>query len=507
MLIDAMGGVVITNDGHAIVREVDVAHPAAKSMLELCRAQDEEVGDGTTSVIILSGEILAATLPFLEKKVHPTIIINGYRRALQDALKVLDEISRPVDVHDDKQMLALIATSVGTKIGVAWSDLICNLALKSVRTVAIEYEGGKKEVDTKRYARIEKIPGGLITDSEWIDGVVLNKDIVHPNMRRRIEKPRIILLDCSLEYKKGESQMNIELSKVTDWKQVLELEEAQIKEMCDFIIALKPDLLISEKGISDLAQHYLMKSGISALRRVKKSDSYRIAKVCGANIVNRLEDLKESDVGKGAGVFYVDKIGEEYFSFIRNCPNSKACTMILRGPNKDIINEIERNLHDAIGVARNIYFNPRLSPGGGATEIAIATRLEQLSRDIQGIERLPYRSIAQSLEVIPRILIQNCGGDPINILTELKSKHMSGEGSTWGVNGLEEGQIVDMREYGIWEPALVKSQTIKTAIESACMILRVDDIIVGSSNKGDNNKTINSSNEQSGPSMEDAAEA
>jgi len=287
------------------------------------------------------------------------------------------------------------------------------------------------------------------------------------------------LLDCPLEYKKGESQMNIEITKEADWQMVLDLEEKQIKDMCEYIIALKPDVLISEKGVSDLAQHYLMKANISAIRRVKKSDNNRIARACGATIVNRVEDLKGSDVGTRAGLFSVEKIGDEYFTYITNCTNPKACTILLRGASKDILNELERNLQDAMAVSRNLYHYPKLCPGGGATETAVAFKLEQISKTIEGVEKWPYKAVASALEVIPRTLIQNCGGHVIRQMTELKAKHASGEGHTWGINGCDEGKIVDMKEYGVWEPAVVKSQSLKTAIESACMILRVDDIVSG----------------------------
>ncbi|KAK1036476.1 T-complex protein 1 subunit gamma, partial [Friedmanniomyces endolithicus] len=242
MLLDPMGGIVLTNDGHAILREIEVAHPAAKSMIELARTQDEEVGDGTTTVIILAGEILAMSLPQLERNIHPVVIISAFKRALADAVQVIQDTSIPVDVNDDSVMRDLISTSIGTKFTSRYSDLMCDLALTAVRTVSHDAGGGKKEVDIKRYARVEKIPGGEIEDSTVLDGVMLNKDITHPKMRRRIENPRIVLLDCTLEYKKGESQTNIEISKEEDWNRILQIEEEQVRAMCDAIVAVKPDL-------------------------------------------------------------------------------------------------------------------------------------------------------------------------------------------------------------------------------------------------------------------------
>ncbi|KAL1960939.1 hypothetical protein VTO42DRAFT_5923 [Malbranchea cinnamomea] len=474
MLLDPMGGIVLTNDGHAILREIEVAHPAAKSMIELSRTQDEEVGDGTTTVIILAGEILAQALPQLERNIHPVVIISAFKRALSDALAIIEDISLPVDIDDDKAMYRLIQSSIGTKFVSRWSDLMCGLALKAVRTVSQNVGGVKQEVDIKRYARVEKVPGGQIEDSRVLDGVMLNKDITHPRMRRRIENPRIILLDCPLEYKKGESQTNIEITKEDDWNKILQIEEDQVKRMCDAILALKPDLVITEKGVSDLAQHFLMKANVTALRRVRKTDNNRIARATGATIVNRVEDLQESDVGTRCGLFEIEKIGDEYFTFLTKCKNPKACTILLRGPSKDILNEIERNLQDAMSVARNVIFHPRLSPGGGATEMAVSVRLSQMAKSVEGVQQWPYKAIADAMEVIPRTLVQNAGANPIRVLTRLRAKQVEGH-SSYGIDG-DTGNVVDMREYGVWEPEAVKLQSIKTAVEAACLLLRVDDI-------------------------------
>lgn len=504
MVMDAMGGIVLTNDGNAILREIEVVHPAAKSMLELCRAQDEEVGDGTTSVIILAGEMLACMAPFLERQMHPITLIGALKRAQEDALQIIAEMATPVDLASDEQVFKLVRSSIGTKIADTWSEQICRMALTAVRTVCMEdksdgvsssgvatgaggssysTEGIRREIDLKQYAKVEKIPGGDIEESTVLDGVMFNKDIIHPQMRRRIENPRILLLDCPLEYKKGESQTAMEISGEGDWKRALEMEEKQIKDMCDAIIALRPDLVISEKGISDLAQHYLVKANISAIRRLRKTDNNRISRATGATIVNRLEDAREADIGTRCGLFHVEKIGDEYFTFLTGCELPKACTIVLRGPSKDILNELERNLQDAMCSTRNLFFAPQLVPGGGAIEVAIAVRLERLAKSIEGVEQWPYRAVASALEVIPRILIMNCGGDPVRLLSDLRAKHAAGEDGAWGIDGIR-GQLVNMREAGtkgIWESVAVKAQTIKTAIESACMILRVDDIVAGMS--------------------------
>ncbi|RKP06752.1 T-complex protein 1 subunit gamma [Thamnocephalis sphaerospora] len=482
MLLDPMGGILLTNDGNAILREIEVSHPAAKSMIELSRTQDEEVGDGTTSVIVLAGEVLATSVDHLERSIHPIVVIRAYKRALEDAIKVMNDISKPVDVNNDEEMLKLIKASIGTKFVSRWSELMCKLALQAVRTVTLEGEDGRREVDIKRYARVEKIPGGEIEECRVLDGVMVNKDVTHPRMRRHIENPRVVLLDCPLEYKKGESQTDIEVTDEAHWNRILQIEEEQIKTLCDQIIALKPDLVVTEKGVSDLAQHYLVKANISVLRRARKTDNNRIARATGATIVHRVEDLKESDVGTGCGLFKVEKIGDEYFSFLVQCSNPKACTILLRGPSKDVINEVERNLQDAMSVARNVFFEPRLLPGGGATEMAISVRLADQGKLLEGVEQWPYAGVADAMEVIPRTLVQNCGGNPIKVLTQLRAKHAVGN-YNWGIDGCA-GTVVDMNDYGVWEPYAVKVQTIKTAIESACLLLRVDDIVSGMSKGG-----------------------
>jgi T-complex protein 1 subunit gamma len=273
-----------------------------------------------------------------------------------------------------------------------------------------------------------------------------------------------MLLDCNLEYKKGESQTSLEFSKETDFARVLQLEEEYIKSICDDIIKFKPDLVITEKGISDLAQHYLVKAGISAIRRVRKSDNNRIARACGATIVNRTDEIREDDLGLGCGLFEIRKIGEEYYAFIEQCKNPKACTIILRGASKDVLNEVDRNFQDAMNVARNVLIEPFLIPGGGAGEMEIAKLLEEKAKTVQGINQWPFRALARAFEVIPRTLIQNCGANVIRTLTALRAKHAVDGNQSWGVNG-DTGDLVDMKQLGIWEPLAVKQQTYKTAIE------------------------------------------
>jgi T-complex protein 1 subunit gamma len=485
MILDPMGGIVLTNDGNAILREIDVTHPAAKSIIELSRAQDENVGDGTTSVVILAGEMLAIAEPFLEKQIHPTVIIRGFFKALEDLMELLDKFSLKMDPNNRSELIKVVQSCIGTKFVNRWSDLMCNLAMDAVLTVTVEQDG-RKEIDIKRYARVEKIPGGEIEESCVLRGIMLNKDVTHPKMRRRIENPRILLLDCNLEYKKGESQTSVEILKEDDFTALLKIEEDYIARICNDIIKFKPDLVITEKGVSDLAQHYFVKHNITAIRRVRKTDNNRIARACGATIVNRTDEIQESDIGTDCGLFEIRKIGDEYFTFLVDCKNPKACTILLRGASKDVLNEVERNLMDAMNVARNVAYDPRLVPGGGAIEMALSQSLSEKSKSIEGVEQWPYRAVANALEVIPRTLSQNCGANVVRTLTELRAKHAVApqENSTWGVDG-NKGVIADMRELGVWEPFAVKAQTLKTAIEAACILLRVDDVVSGISKKKD----------------------
>ncbi|KAK2958753.1 putative T-complex protein 1 subunit gamma [Blattamonas nauphoetae] len=493
MILNAMGSILITNDGNSILREIDVTHPAARTIIQLSRSQDEEVGDGTTSVIVLAGEVLSVSQELLEKKLHPTIICGSYQRGLQAALHVCNLISRKIDTDNKEEMFSLLRTTLGTKFASEWMDMMCKLAYEAVRKVTVRRKDrtdAPAEIDLKRYAKVEKIPGGSESQSEVLDGVMMNKDPTHPKMRRKIENPRIILLDCPLEYKKGESQTNAVITNENDWEAMLRAEEEEVKQMCDKIIALKPDIVITEKGLSDLASHYFLQANITSIRRIRKTDNNRIARATGATIVHRPEELKEADIGTECGLFEVRKIGDDYFSYFVQCKDPKACSIILRGASKDVLNEIERNLQDAMCVARNIMVNPRLLPGGGATEMAIAAYLAKTAAEEEGVAQWPRQSLSTAFEIIPKTLIENCGANIIRTITELRAKHhemwtkVSGkeplkeDQPLWGING-NTGEIVDIRKTEIWEPFSVKTQTFKSAIDSACMLLRIDDIVSG----------------------------
>jgi len=483
MILDPMGGIVMTNDGNSILREIDVSHPAAKSMIELSRTQDEEVGDGTTSVIILAGALLQVAAPFLKKEMHPRLIVSAYTKALDDALEVIESKAVTLDVSDREKMMSIVRSSIGTKFVSRFGDMICNMAYDAVTAVTIENDNGVKEIDIKRYARVEKIPGGYLEDSKVLDGIMLNKYVVHPQMSRRIENPRVILLDCPLEYKKSEGTTNIEITKDTNWEEILRQEEQYVEGLCNQIIALKPTLVFTEKGVSDLAQHYLGKAGITVIRRLRKTDNNRAARATGATIVHEPANLKESDVGKACGLFEVKKIGDDYFTYLVKCKNPKAVTLVLRGASKDVLMEIERNLHDAMGVVRNICMDPRVLPGGGAIEMEIGKHLNAKAKLMEGVTQWPYRAVASALEIIPRTLIENCGASVIRQLTALRAKHADGDNSDWGIDG-NTGELANMAGLEVWDPLLTKSQTIKTALESANMLLRIDDIVSGLSQRG-----------------------
>jgi len=484
MLLDPMGGIVTTNDGNCILREIMVQDPAAKSMIETARSQDEEVGDGTTSVIILAGEFMQTARQFLEDNMHPTVIIAAYRKALDKMVEVLEkELATPVNMESEEELKKIVKSTLGTKFLAEYMDLAVEMAISAVKTVTLrdEKKGTIDEIDIKRYAKVEKVPGGAITDSRVMNGVMINKDITHAKMRRKIENPKILLLDCALEYTKGESQTDIEMSKESDFSKLLQLEEAYIKKICEDIIAIQPDVVITEKGVSDLAQHYFQKNNITAIRRVRKTDNNRIARVCGAQIMSRTDELSEKVMGTKCHHFEIRKLGDEYFTFFEKCENPTACTILLRGGSKDILMEVERNLQDAMLAARSIALNPQLLPGGGATEMAVSKALRDAAKDIKGVEQFPYKALALALEVIPRTLVQNCGASVIRAMTELRAKHAkhaSKEPCAWGINGLT-GEICDVKSIDIYDPLAVKLQSYKTAVETAILLLRIDDIISG----------------------------
>merc|ERR1712113_500034 len=416
------------------------------------------------------------------RNIHPTQIVAGYMKALEDGVKRLQEIAIPIDLKNPDAMREVVQGAIDTKFSSRWGNLISDLAIRAVQTICTTKPDGRKEIDVKRYAKVEKISGGDLSQCEVLDGVMFNKDITHPRMRREIKNPRVVLLDCPLEYKKGESQTNVEITKEADWEKLLQQEEEEMKKVCEDIIKVKPDVVITEKGVSDLAQHYLLKANISCIRRGRKTDNNRIARVTGAHICNRTEELTPEMVGTRCGRFSISRIGEEYFTFMTECEKPQACSVVLRGASRDVLNEMERNLQDAFNVARNLILEPRLLPGGGATEMEMAARLKQNAKGYEGKMQFAYRAVADALEVIPRSLAHNCGADVVRVMTDLRSRHAVAGGVNWGIDG-NKGSVADVKALGVMDTFSVKQQTFRTAIEAAAMLLRIDDIISGISKK------------------------
>lgn len=469
MVLTKINSIELTNDGNAILRELDVAHPSARSLVELARTQDDEVGDGTTSVVILAAEILGEMTHILDKNVHPIRVCQALGKALDTCIKTIDSMSMSLE-NNEETKLQIIAASVSTKVCSILKVPVERLALDAVKKIYVKDEN---RCDLKGCMKVEKILGGSFAESEVIDGVIVNKDIIHPQMRRTIENPRIVIIESPLEYKKGESQTNFEFSRESDFTRALEIEEEQVREMCERIVALKPDIVVCEKGVSDLALSILFENNITGLRRMKKTDTSRLSKACGASIANRPEDLNEKHVGKACELFEYVKYGEEYYCRFGKCADPKACSVVIRGPTKDILNELERNFMDAVKVAKNIFMSPKLCPGGGAAEMAMACELMKRSGDSE-VENEVFSRLASALTIIPSILLENSGAfSPMKTIAFLEQKHK--EASYYGINGVT-GEVVDTRSL-VLEPQAVKTQCIKSAIEAVAQLLRIDGII------------------------------
>jgi T-complex protein 1 subunit gamma len=469
MVLTKINSIELTNDGNAILREIDVAHPSARSIIELAKTQEDEVGDGTTSVVILASEILAEMTHVLDKNIHPIRICRALTKALRICCSTLENAAIALDGNEEAR-LKIINASISTKVCTILKVPIDRLALDAVKKIYVKEENS---CDLKNNLRVERILGGNFLESEVIDGVLINKDIMHPQMRRMIESPRIVILEAPLEYKKGESQTSFEFTDQNSFTKALEVEENQVREMCNRIIALKPDIVVCEKGVSDLALSILFENNVTGLRRLKKTELYRLSKVSGASIVNRPEHLEERHVGTQCGMFEYIKYADEYYCKFSRCRNPKACSVVIRGPTKDILNELERNFMDAVKVAKNIFISPRLCPGGGAMEVAMATALSN-ARDLTETEAAVFEKLACALTVVPSILLENCGVHaPLKVLALLEQKHK--EASYYGIDGTT-GEVVDARNL-ILEPFAVKHQCITSAIEAVSQLLRIDGII------------------------------
>jgi len=473
MLVDSMGDVTISNDGHEILKEIDVQHPAAKMIVEVAKTQDDEVGDGTTTAVILAGELLKNAQDLLDKKIHPTMIVSGYRKAGDETLKNLKDLAVPIDLNDREALKKIAITSMrGKIIGVA-RDHFSDIAIDAVKQVAGEKDG--KMTADKDDIQIVKKPGKSMLDTQLIQGIVVDKEVVHPDMPKRVNEAKIALLDCALEIEKTAMDAEIRIHNPLQMKSFLDEESKMLKDMVEKIIKTKANVVLCQKGIDDLAQHFLAKAGISAVRRIKASDMEKLAKATGGRVVTSLGDLTANDLGFSKLV-EERKIGEDKMVFIEGCKNPKAVSVLIRAGLEKLVDEAERSLNDALCVVVDIVKDNRIVAGGGAIEEELSRRLHLYAAKVGGREQLAIERFADSLEIIPTTLAENAGLDTIDILVAMRSAHERPDGVSMGLNSFT-GEVTDMMKEGVVEPLSVKVQAIKSALEVASMILRIDDNI------------------------------
>ena len=479
MLIDGLGDITITNDGATILDEVDVEHPAAKMMVEVAKTQDDMVGDGTTTAVILAGELLRKAEELLEQNIHPTVIVSGYKKASQRAIDILDKIGTPVDVKDRETLKRVAVTSMASKaVGSARTHL-ADIAIDAVKQIA-EQRGESKVADIDNIQITKKV-GESLSDTQLIKGIIIDKEVVHPGMPKRIENVKIALLDCPLEVEKGEFNAEIRIKDPTQIKAFLDKETSMLKEMVKKIKTSGAKVLFCQKGIDDMSQHFLAKEGIIAARRVKKSDLEKLAKATGGRIITKLDDLKRQDLGK-AGLVEERKVGEDKMIFVEGCKNPRAVAILIRAGLDRMIDEAERALHDALSVVADVIEHNKIVAGGGAVESEMARGLRNYAKKIGGREQLAIEAFADSIEIVPKTLAENAGLEPIDILVALRAAHEKTKGYLMGVD-VFTGKIVDMQGKGVIEPSRVKEQAVKSAAEAASMIIRIDDVIASTKPK------------------------
>ena len=472
MLVDTMGDVVITNDGVTILKEIDVEHPAAKMMVEIAKVQDAESGDGTTSAVILGGELLKQGESLIDKNIHATTITAGYKLASEKALKLLDEIADKVDRKDAALLRKVATTAMMSKSVTGIRDMLAELAVKAVLAVAVENRG-KMTAELDNILVVKK-HGGSTRDTQLIDGIIIDKEVLHDSMPHHVHDARILLLDIALEIKKTEVDAKITIVDPEKLQGFLAEEEATLKKMVDTIIASGATVVICQKGIDDTAQHFLAKAGIMALRRAKKSDVEKLAKATGTSIVSRLQDLAKEDLGH-AGRVEERKVGNDAMTFIMECPSAKAVSILIRGGTEHVVDEMDRSLHDALSVVADVVEDGKVYTGAGAAAMEISLRLKDFAATVGGREQMAIDAYATAFEALPRALIENAGLDAIDILIELRKAHKGGQKNA-GVN-LNTGKVEDMAKLNIIEPYRVGRQEIESATEAAIMILRIDDVI------------------------------
>jgi thermosome len=472
MLVDSMGDVVITNDGVTILKEIDIEHPAAKMVVEVAKTQDEEVGDGTTTAVILAGELLKKSEDLIEQNVHPSIIAGGYRMAADKSIEVLSKVAKKIDIKDEKLLREIAATAMISKSIGSHRDLLAKIAVKSVTMIAEKTEDGSWSIDDDNI-QITKKQGAGIADSELIPGVIIDKERVHPGMPRNVKKAKIALLDSAIEVKKTEIDAKIEITDPAQLQAFLKEEENMLSDMVARVKKSGASVLFCQKGIDDLAQHYLAKEGIYTIRRVKKSDMEKLAKATGATVVSKIDELRKG-LGSASEV-YENKIGDDEMTFVTGCRNPKAVSVLLRGGTEHVVDELDRSFEDAISVVAVAIEDGKMVSGGGSTATEIALALREFAASIGGREQIAIDAFAEAVEVIPRTLAENAGLDPIDTLIDLRKEHKKGRKSV-GVN-VFTGKLSDMMRGNVIEPIRVGTQAIQSATDAAVMILRIDDVI------------------------------
>jgi archaeal chaperonin len=479
MLVDTLGDVTITNDGATILKEIDVQHPAAKMVVEISKTTDQEVGDGTTSAAVLTGALLENAEELIRKDVHPTIIVDGYSKAAEKALDYLDKIAIKVPATDKKWLQKIAKTSMASKLISGDSAQLSQIAVDAMSTVLEENKEGKYSVDLDN-VKVEKKSGGSISDTKLIKGIVLDKEVVHAGMPKRIEGAKIALVNSPLEIEKTEFSAEIRINDPTQMKRFLDEENSMLSAMVDKITAVGANVVICQKGIDDIAQHYLAKKGVLAVRRAKESDMTKLAKATGARIVTNLDDLTEKDLGSAALV-EERKVETDKWVFVEGSKNPKAVTILIRGGSQRVVDEAERSMHDALMVVKDVIEHPSIVIGGGATEAELSFKLREWSNSLSGREQLAVQKFADALEVIPLTLAENSGMDPIDTQVELRAKHGQAK-KWWGVNCLA-GKVSDMEAEEVFEPAAVKEQIVRSSSETAGMSLRIDDVVASGKSK------------------------
>jgi thermosome len=472
MLVDSMGDTTITSDGRTILDEMDIQHPAAKMMVEVSKTQDNEAGDGTTTAVILAGELLNKAEELTEKNVHPTIIIDGYKKASEKALEVLEKMAIPTESNTEMYLKKAAMTSMASKLVAEYREHLADLAVKAILEVA-EKENGKYKADVDDI-KVEKKPGESLTETKLIQGIVLDKEVTHSGMPKRVEKAKIALLDTALEIEKTEFDAKINIESPEQMEAFLKQEEEMLKGMVEKIATVGANVVLCEKGIDDMAQHFLARKGILVVRRIKKSDLEKLAKATGGKIITNMDDMNPADLGY-ASLVEERKIGDDKMTFVEGCKHPRAVTILIRGGTERIVDEAERSVHDALCVVRDIVEEPKILAGGGAPELEVSRMLRKYAETLPGREQLAVKSFAEALEAIPMALTENAGLDPIDILSELRVRHEKGE--KWAGIEVLSGKVQEMAEAGVFEPLAVKKQIIKSATEAASMILKIDDVI------------------------------